>query len=109
MPYITEKQRDYITPALLEVLRLIKALGHVQAWEGRKTPPSEPEKLAAAAGILNYAITSLAVGLTEKPSYARCALIRGVLHDADSEYYRRLVAPYEDKKAAENGDVYPTV
>jgi hypothetical protein len=29
------------------------------------------------------------------------------LTDAAAEFYRRVVAPYEDAKRAENGDVYP--
>jgi len=31
----------------------------------------------------------------------------GVLENVKQEMYRRLAAPYEDKKAEENGDVYP--
>ena len=32
--------------------------------------------------------------------------IMGVFASAQAEYYRRCVAPYEDRKRVENGDVY---
>ena len=32
---------------------------------------------------------------------------RGALRCAQMEFYRRVAAPYEDKKIQENGDVYP--
>jgi hypothetical protein len=32
--------------------------------------------------------------------------IIGALEGAKQEFYRRIVAPYEDKKMIENGDVY---
>jgi hypothetical protein len=31
----------------------------------------------------------------------------GALDGAKAEFQRRVVAPYEDKKIRENGDVYP--
>lgn len=31
----------------------------------------------------------------------------GVLHNVVTEFYRKYAAHYEDKKIAENGDVYP--
>jgi hypothetical protein len=39
-------------------------------------------------------------------NYARLAEILAALESAKLEFYRRVVAPYEDKKCAENGDVY---
>jgi len=32
--------------------------------------------------------------------------IRGAIENAFSEFYRRIVGPYEDQKIEENGDVY---
>jgi hypothetical protein len=60
-------------------------------------------------GYLNYAITTLVQGyLARKPKvgYAELNEVIGVLEAAKLEFYRRRVAPYEDGKIKENGDVY---
>ena len=64
------------------------------------------------AGELNYAITTLILGYldpnssVESASYNSINGVIGVLECAKLELYRRLAAPYEDKKIKENGDVY---
>lgn len=90
MPYIPQHERDQLDPA---IHLLIRALGAVRA--------------GSMAGYLNYAITRLLLGtLLAEPSYLQIATATGVLENVKQELYRRLAAPYEDKKAAENGDVY---
>mgnify|MGYP001560382711 FL=1 len=59
------------------------------------------------AGILNYTCTSLALKLFPQKKYWVLALVCGVFITVILEYYRRWVAPYEDAKIKENGDVYP--
>lgn len=61
-------------------------------------------------GELNYAITKLIVDYFDrtKPDYAGINEVIGVLECAKLELYRRVAAPYEDTKCAENGDVYPS-
>ena len=39
-------------------------------------------------------------------SYHAYNEIIGVLECVKQEFYRRMVAPYEDKKCEENGDVF---
>ena len=39
-------------------------------------------------------------------SYTNMNSVIGVLGCAKMELYRRMTAPYEEKKAEENGDVY---
>jgi hypothetical protein len=39
-------------------------------------------------------------------SYATLSRARAAAQDAADEWYRAVMAPYEDKKRAENGDVY---
>lgn len=65
------------------------------------------------AGELNYVITraiqdylgvSLPVSL--QPNYSDYNEAIGVLECAKLELYRRLIAVYENKKIADNGDVY---
>lgn len=59
-------------------------------------------------GELNYSITNLIVSYLDetKCTYADYNEVIGVLECAKLELYRRMVAPYEDTKMKENGDVY---
>ncbi len=59
-------------------------------------------------GELNYLFTVLAIMFTEQKgvSYTNMNEVMGVFESAKLEYYRRMVAPYEDEKIKENGDVY---
>jgi hypothetical protein len=59
------------------------------------------------AGELNYAITDLIQFYwTLHRNYQGINDIVGALEGAKLEFYRRVVAPYEDIKIKENGDVY---
>ena len=60
------------------------------------------------AGELNYSITRLIWSyiLLKGESYQTYNDIIGALEGAKLELYRRRIAPYEDKKIDENGDVY---
>ncbi len=79
MPYIKKDQRQKIA-------------------KGQK--PSNP-------GELNYKVTTLLLQyLKDKgTSYATFNEILGVLNAVNQEFYRRWVAPYEDQKIQENGDI----
>jgi len=71
-----------------------------EARDGAFVNPEKP-------GELNYAITQLIIDyLYGRTSYAAFNEVIGVLECAKLELYRKMVAPYEDKKCAENGDVY---
>ncbi len=59
-------------------------------------------------GDLNYFLTRLAMAYIAGKggiSYTNCNEAIGVLECVKQELYRRVVAPYEDQKALENGDV----
>ena len=60
------------------------------------------------AGELNYLITLLVQSYLHQNGhrYAKMNDVVGALECAKIEFYRRLAAPYEDKKIEENGDVY---
>ncbi len=65
------------------------------------------------AGELNYAVTRLCLDYIHAPSsgmisYRLLNEVIGALECAKLEMYRRMVAPYEDEKIEQNGDVYPT-
>jgi len=85
MPYITKEDRKQYK----DVLETIKKTG------------------IATAGDLNYIVTCISnIYLNEcGECYKTYNEIIGVLESAKLEYYRRNVAPYEDKKIKENGDV----
>lgn len=79
MPYITKQKRAAV------------AIGRIET-----------------AGELNYAITNLIVNyLKERPlNYSNLNEVMGVLESAKFELYRQKIAPYENVKQTENGDVY---
>jgi hypothetical protein len=65
------------------------------------------------AGELNFALTRMVqmylYGDSDrdyKTSYQRFNDAMGALEGCKLELYRRLIAPYEDAKIEENGDVY---
>ena len=64
--------------------------------------------LAQEVGELNYQITCLVDDFIsrKKLKYSEINSAIGVLECAKMELYRRIAAPYEDKKCEENGDVY---
>ncbi len=81
MPYVSQESR-----ARLNILR----------------PP-----VMLTPGELNYCITQLVLAfLQAEPTYAEMNAAIGALECAKLELYRRMVAPYEDKKCVENGEVY---
>jgi len=60
------------------------------------------------SGELNYLLTRLSTEYLEQrgESYKTISDIVGALECAKTEFYRRVVVPYEEKKIKENGDVY---
>lgn len=63
---------------------------------------------ACNPGELNYVISTLLDGYIRSmtPSYATFNEVIGALECAKLELYRRLIAPYENNKIHENGDVF---
>jgi hypothetical protein len=81
MPYITQERRKAILA-------------------GAK--PQDP-------GELNFAITVLIDSYLQDKGgirYSQLNEVIGAIDCAKLELYRRVAAPYEDEKIAENGDVY---
>ncbi len=85
MPYIREALRPYLEP-----------------WS---------EDAAKDPGELNYQITVLIAEYIRVNGlkYKTINDVRGALVCAGAEFDRRIVGPYEDKKIAENGDVYQDI
>jgi hypothetical protein len=60
------------------------------------------------AGQLNYLISSICNDYIDEQGkcYDTLNEVIGVLECSKLELYRRVIAPYEDEKVKENGDVY---
>ena len=89
MPYIKDEDRQRIEGSLLNLPDLAAQI--------------------TCVGELNYVITRLLVKILEREgmSYTNAQNWVSALEMAKLEFYRRCLAPYEDQKIAENGDVYP--
>ena len=65
----------------------------------------------AGDGDLNYVLTQVAVAwlMYHNPPYGYTMRSRvlAAFEGAKMEYYRRVMAPYEDRKREDNGDVFP--
>jgi hypothetical protein len=85
MPYIAQDDRDFFDDHLTFNVKAIHS-----------------------AGELNYCITKLIDHYINShgKNYANLNSVIGALECAKLELYRRIVAPYEDAKIQENGDVY---
>ncbi len=85
MPYINKKDRPRLDQWLSCMPRL--------------TTPGE----------LNYVVTRILSGYLKKfgeVNYAVFNEVMGVIGCVGQEFYRRMIATYEDKKKKENGDVF---
>ena len=83
MPYITQSNRvdiDYRLGPLLEFI--------------------------SSPGDANYVITQVLRKAFDYSHYSDFNAAIGILECCKLEMYRRAVAPYEDQKIRENGDVY---
>lgn len=87
MPYIKKEQRPQIDELLAPLVNHLKSL------------PQEEQD-----GALNYVITKILKQLYPL-KYFHLNRALGVLSAVKQEFYRRVVAPYEDSKIKENGDV----
>lgn len=94
MPYIKQKIREKIDPAIKELgLKIVTSAEN----NGR-------------AGNTNYAITKLmgeVFGPIEDMGYNDFNEVIGVLECCKQEFYRKQISPYEDFKEKQNGEVFP--
>ena len=91
MPYIKPESRPKFDHAIKELVELLD----------RKT--LSPNFLS---GELNYVVSSIVWQLFGRNMcYETANSLNGALGSIQAEFYRRHVAPYEDKKLIENGDI----
>ena len=98
MPYITEDRREILDRPLHELMHIIKANPQD---DGGFAIPYGPR-----AGDLNYIFSMIIKSYLEfGGSYQAINDVIGALECCKLELYRRQVAPYEDQKIEENGDI----
>ena len=83
MPYIAKEDRSQYGPALAQLSNLLT---------------DQPK------GHLTYVLYVLANRFIRDERYTDMSEARSALQDAADELYRSVMAPYEDKQKAENGD-----
>lgn len=75
--------------------------------EDRRDEIDIPTNEYKGPGELNYTITKLVTEyVPDDVSYSDFNEVMGVLESVKQELYRRQVAPYEDTKIEQNGDVF---
>ncbi len=92
MPYIKQADRKIFGTTLKKLIELIL----------------DPTKFGtrAKAGVLNYLFTVILKSvLDDDKRYDTANSLVGALECCKLELYRRYIAPYEDEKIKENGDV----
>lgn len=84
MPYITQDRREVFDQALSTLAAEV-----------------------ANQGELNYCIYKLSTLIIERigESYEKLSMCSSAMEHAKLEWYRKRLAPYEDVKIAENGDI----
>ena len=89
MPYIDLRYREYFDNTEMALLEAV-GIGEL------------------SKGDLNYVLTIVCKAYLARhgKSYSSFNDILGALEGAKLEFYRRVVAPYEDEKRQQNGDVY---
>lgn len=86
MPYLREANKQYFEKLIAELKRCGIANG----------------------GELNYLFTEIInqYHVTNTKRYETMNTVVGALESCKTEYQRRIVGPYEDKKREENNEVY---
>lgn len=88
MPYIEHRLRDELGESLNTLFEALEGL-------------HESER----PGAINYCFSCLIRDLYPKANYRKMNEVMGVLECVKQEYYRKVVAPYEEVKEKENGSL----
>lgn len=104
MPYLRPEHKAELDPAIDCLVTAIAE--HVFGAE------SDDDRMAEAGGLLNYCFNMLAYGILmtvpDRTRYAHLERLLGTFEAAKLEFWFKVIRPYEDKRAEENGEVYPT-
>lgn len=89
-------------PYITEVMRKVLNRGPVH-----EQPFTDSGELPHNAGELNYVFTRISLDYIKRfgENYQHWNDVIGALEGAKLELYRRYIAPYEDQKIQQNGDI----
>lgn len=94
MPYIDETSRKILDWPIDD---LANTITNYSEYSDRD--------MVTILGDLNYCISRLVGKVMGDTSYAKIAMLTGVLENVKQELYRRVVVPYEEEKIVQNGDI----
>jgi hypothetical protein len=97
MPYINESERKILDRSVDDLATTIISLTNL--------PELDNTNLMVVLGDLNYCMSRLIGQVMGSTSYAKVAMITGVLENVKQEFYRRVAVPYEEEKIVQNGDI----
>ena len=97
MPYINESERKILDRSVDDLATTIISLTNL--------PELDNTNLMVVLGDLNYCMSRLIGQVMGSTSYAKIAMITGVLENVKQEFYRRVAVPYEEEKIVQNGDI----
>lgn len=97
MPYINENERKILDRSVDDLAATIISLTNL--------PELDNTNLMVVLGDLNYCVSRLIGQVMGDTSYAKIAMITGVLENVKQEFYRRVAVPYEEEKIVQNGDI----
>lgn len=103
MPYIDQERRKKLDNSITNMSLSLKELISENNIFGKNKISNE--EFMELLGDLNYCFSRVISSLMTDISYSKIAMITGVLENIKQEYYRRIAAPYEDKKVKQNGDI----
>ena len=94
MPYIDETSRKILDRSIDDLANIIT--NHSKF---------DNADLVTVLGDLNYCMSRLIGQVMGDTSYAKVAMITGVLENVKQEFYRRVAVPYEEEKIVMHGDI----
>lgn len=103
MPYIPKKDRHKYDELIDGLAKILNARDNNDVLSGELN-----YVLFRLANLLcsdNWDKPTKLVGKTKRRSYARMAVVSSALSEAQAEFRRRVMAPYEDVKISLAGDV----
>ena len=85
----------------------IKEVDRVKWKQGIAKIKNAMNKKGVTPGDLNYLFVMIAAYYLDRKgvNYTHMNDVMGAFTGASQEFYRRIIAPYEDEKIEENGDV----
>jgi hypothetical protein len=109
MPYIKEDRRENLDKYIDE---LVNALwfnvfrdSYDEISNNKIQYNLSNEQFLSIVGDINYCVSRIVSSLMCMPSYAKIAMITGVLENIKQEFYRRVASNLEDGKIIGNGDI----